>query len=74
MFGWDESDINQNRPTEPLADMTFDQWWFHGYRDIKPAKGVFMELVSFWTPRIFRRSVDVFMCHSRPVASFKEKW
>ena len=25
-----------NRPVSPLADMTFDQWWFHGHLDRPP--------------------------------------
>jgi len=46
MFGWDQSNINQNDAVTPLADMTFDQWWFHGYKDRKPAEGKFIDLVS----------------------------
>jgi hypothetical protein len=45
MFGWDANNINQNDAVTPLADMTFDQWWFHGYKDRKPAAGTFLELV-----------------------------
>lgn len=44
MFGWDQSNINQNDAVTPLADMTFDEWWFHGYKDKKPAEGKFIEL------------------------------
>lgn len=43
MFGW-ESDINQVDPVTPLADSTFDQWWFHGYKSKPPAAGKIMEL------------------------------
>jgi hypothetical protein len=60
MFGWDESNINQNDAVEPLADMTFDQWWFHGYKERKPASGKFMELV--------RESAFVSLGHRRLLA------
>lgn len=28
-----------NRPVCPLADMTFNQWWFHNFLDYPPLDG-----------------------------------
>jgi hypothetical protein len=33
-----------NRPVAPLADFTFQQWWFHGHLDHPPNPGDFFEL------------------------------
>jgi hypothetical protein len=33
-----------NRPVTPLADYTFDQWWFHGHLGFPPNKGDVFEL------------------------------
>lgn len=79
MFGWDQSNINQNDAVTPLADMTFDEWWFHGYKDKKPAEGKFIELPvggvfkgevacnkaqTTWNPEITDESqLDEFACH-----------
>lgn len=48
MFGWDEKDPNQQNAVEPLADLSFNDWWLHGeaFRNDPPAPGVFMELPS----------------------------
>lgn len=46
MTSWDPSDPNQSEPVLPLMDLTFDQWWFHGYKNKPPAPGKFMTLPS----------------------------
>jgi hypothetical protein len=33
-----------NRPVAPLADYTFEQWWFHGHLDYPPNPGDFFDL------------------------------
>ena len=33
-----------NRPVAPLADYTFEQWWFHGHLDYPPNPGDIFEL------------------------------
>ncbi|EJF64694.1 hypothetical protein BD309DRAFT_569379 [Dichomitus squalens] len=33
-----------NRPVTPLANGTFEQWWFHGHLDYPPNHGDFLEL------------------------------
>jgi hypothetical protein len=33
-----------NRPVAPLADYTFEQWWFHGHLDFEPNPGDFFQL------------------------------
>ena len=33
-----------NRPVAPLADYTFEQWWFHGHLDYPPNDGDIFEL------------------------------
>ena len=33
-----------NRPVAPLADYTFEQWWFHGHLGKPPNPGDFFEL------------------------------
>lgn len=33
-----------NRPVAPLADYTFEQWWFHGHLDYPPNPGDFFYL------------------------------
>ncbi|ALO60293.1 hypothetical protein CNA01560 [Cryptococcus deneoformans JEC21] len=43
MYGWDD-DPNQSGPVTPLMDLTFDQWWFHGYINSPPANNSIMEL------------------------------
>ncbi|OWZ60315.1 hypothetical protein C356_00172 [Cryptococcus neoformans c45] len=43
MYGWND-DPNQSDPVTPLMDLTFDQWWFHGYIDKPPANNSIMEL------------------------------
>ena len=39
MYGFNVTDKTfpyDNRPVAPLADMTFEQWWFHGYLNTMP--------------------------------------
>ena len=39
MYGFNvtfESFPYDNRPVAPLADMTFEQWWFHGHLGYPP--------------------------------------
>jgi hypothetical protein len=33
-----------NRPVNPLINLPFDQWWFHGHLNNPPAPGKFFEL------------------------------
>jgi hypothetical protein len=33
-----------NRPVAPLADYTFEQWWFHGHLGYPPNPGDFFDL------------------------------
>ncbi|KAL7421844.1 hypothetical protein Q5752_003615 [Cryptotrichosporon argae] len=44
MYGWNASDPNQNDAVTPLYNLTFDEWWFHGYIDQPPAADTFMSL------------------------------
>ncbi|KAH8100776.1 hypothetical protein BXZ70DRAFT_1064400 [Cristinia sonorae] len=47
MWGFNVTDKSypyDNRPVTPLADYTFDQWWFHGHLDHPPHKEDVFEL------------------------------
>ncbi|KAI9639795.1 uncharacterized protein MKK02DRAFT_4463, partial [Dioszegia hungarica] len=46
MYGFDPKDVNQYQPVEPLADLPFSSWWFHGYINRPPAPGKMMNLPS----------------------------
>ncbi|WVQ72577.1 hypothetical protein IAR50_002135 [Cryptococcus sp. DSM 104548] len=43
-YGYDASDPNQSDLVQPLMDLAFDDWWFHGKINSPPADGVFMDL------------------------------
>ncbi|THH19259.1 hypothetical protein EW146_g1872 [Bondarzewia mesenterica] len=43
MFGFNESTA-PNRPQDPLSNLPFDQWWFHGHLDKPPNDGDFFDL------------------------------
>jgi hypothetical protein len=43
---WDPNDPNQSEPVTPLYNLTFNQWWFHGYINDPPAAGAMMNLPS----------------------------
>ncbi|KAJ3568658.1 hypothetical protein NP233_g5568 [Leucocoprinus birnbaumii] len=38
MYGFNQSE-GDNRPVDPLANMTFDQWWFHDHLAYPPNPG-----------------------------------
>ena len=44
MYGFNRSNFPTNRPQDPLADMTFDQWWFHGHLVYPPHPDDIMQL------------------------------
>ena len=44
MFGFNQSNFPTNRPQDPLADMTFDKWWFHGHLKYPPHLNDIMKL------------------------------
>ncbi|CAF0828144.1 unnamed protein product [Didymodactylos carnosus] len=39
MFGQDRGNVNSNRAAQPLQDMRFDQWWWHGDMNDPPDEG-----------------------------------
>ena len=41
---WGFNVTNTTRPQDPLIDLTFDQWWFHGNLDHPPHKHDIMQL------------------------------
>ncbi|KAF9443302.1 hypothetical protein P691DRAFT_738058 [Macrolepiota fuliginosa MF-IS2] len=43
MWGFNMTE-GDNRPVDPLADFTFDRWWFHGHLDHPPNNGDVLEL------------------------------
>jgi hypothetical protein len=43
MFGLDVTE-DPNRPVDPLMNLPFDQWWFHGHLDHPPPEGEVFEL------------------------------
>ncbi|WVQ72578.1 hypothetical protein IAR50_002136 [Cryptococcus sp. DSM 104548] len=45
-YGYNASDPNQSDLVQPLQNLTFDEWWFHGKIDYPPADGAYMELPS----------------------------
>jgi hypothetical protein len=44
MYGFNQSSFDQNRPQDPLSNLTFDKWWFHGHGDYPPNPGDIMSL------------------------------
>ncbi|TYJ56966.1 hypothetical protein B9479_002245 [Cryptococcus floricola] len=45
-YGYDDSQPNQSDLVQPLQNLTFDEWWFHGKIDSPPADGAIMNLPS----------------------------
>ncbi len=58
LTGWVPNDIQQQDPVNPLYDLPFSQWWGHGYLNIPPASGVFMDLVCRLVQHAFDASAD----------------
>jgi len=45
MWGFNQTIVPvPGRPVDPLADMTFDQWWFHGHLKYPPHPNDIMQL------------------------------
>jgi hypothetical protein len=44
MFGSEPGHPNSNHAVEPLQDMTFNEWWWHGDLDKPPKDGVVFNL------------------------------
>ncbi len=44
MYGFNQSNYPTNRPQDPLAFLTFEEWWFHGHLHLPPHPDDIMQL------------------------------
>ena len=44
MFGFNQSTFLVNRPQDPLYNLTFEEWWFHGHLNLPPHPDDIMQL------------------------------
>jgi hypothetical protein len=55
MFGFNQS--STNRPQDPLYNLTFDEWWFHGHLGFPPHPEDVMQL-AVGKPKMIEISCD----------------
>ena len=44
MWGFNQSSYPTNRPQDPLMELPFDKWWFHGHLEYPPHPDDIMQL------------------------------